>query len=261
METPCKLILERYFTIIQKYANSIAQPSGMTPAIPSPSAAFGPVFVVHWLICCQSTLQNQLLTYIPNYCSTVGHQTCAGPLEFQPASSETLLLPPGWGGERRLPSPFMMTSFQTLELKPDHNVWQLKLRPGWYYPKPHKEDDLRWFRDLLNNLLVIVFWIIMHLCLFAQSCPTLCDPVTCWAPLSLGILQARILDCHALLQGISPTQGSIPGLFHCRQILYQLSHQGSPSMLLVLASVETKLACYCSLIYYFDHFQFASKIF
>jgi len=33
---------------------------------------------------------------------------------------------------------------------------------------------------------------------------------------------------HYLLQGIFPTQGSNPGLPHCRQILYQLSHQGSP---------------------------------
>ena len=31
----------------------------------------------------------------------------------------------------------------------------------------------------------------------------------------------------SLLQGIFPTQGSNPGLPHCRQILYQLSHQGS----------------------------------
>ena len=31
----------------------------------------------------------------------------------------------------------------------------------------------------------------------------------------------------SLLQGIFPTQGS--GLLHCRQILYQLSHKGSPS--------------------------------
>ena len=31
-----------------------------------------------------------------------------------------------------------------------------------------------------------------------------------------------------LLQGIFPTQGSNPGLTHCRQILYQLSHKGSP---------------------------------
>ena len=33
---------------------------------------------------------------------------------------------------------------------------------------------------------------------------------------------------HFLLQGIVPTQGSTPGLPHCRWILYQLSHKGSP---------------------------------
>ena len=32
----------------------------------------------------------------------------------------------------------------------------------------------------------------------------------------------------SLLQGIFPTQGSNPGLPPCRQILYRLSHQGSP---------------------------------
>ena len=39
------------------------------------------------------------------------------------------------------------------------------------------------------------------------------------------------LGCHALLRGILPTQGSNPGLFHCQQILYHLSHQGSPRTL------------------------------
>ena len=33
---------------------------------------------------------------------------------------------------------------------------------------------------------------------------------------------------HTLLQGIVPTQGGKSGLLHCRQILYRLSHQGSP---------------------------------
>ena len=33
---------------------------------------------------------------------------------------------------------------------------------------------------------------------------------------------------HSLPQGIFPTQRSNPCLLHCRQILYQLSHQGSP---------------------------------
>ena len=35
----------------------------------------------------------------------------------------------------------------------------------------------------------------------------------------------------SLLQGIFPNQGSNPGLSHCRQILYQLSHKGSPRIL------------------------------
>ena len=38
------------------------------------------------------------------------------------------------------------------------------------------------------------------------------------------------VGCHSLLQGIFPTQGSNLGLPHCRQILYHLSHQGSPVM-------------------------------
>ena len=42
---------------------------------------------------------------------------------------------------------------------------------------------------------------------------------------SPGILQA---SC-SLLQGIFPIQGLNRGLLHCRRILYQLSHQGSPS--------------------------------
>ena len=48
-----------------------------------------------------------------------------------------------------------------------------------------------------------------------------------------GILQARILGVGnlSLLQTIFPTQGSNPGLPHCGQILYQLSHKGCPRIL------------------------------
>ena len=35
------------------------------------------------------------------------------------------------------------------------------------------------------------------------------------------------LGCHSLLQGIFLTQGSKPGLLHCRWSLHCLSHQGS----------------------------------
>ena len=38
------------------------------------------------------------------------------------------------------------------------------------------------------------------------------------------------VGCHAILQGIFPTQGLNPGLPHCRWILYHLSHEGSPRL-------------------------------
>ena len=68
-----------------------------------------------------------------------------------------------------------------------------------------------------------------------QSCPTLWDPMDC------GTLGSSVcgdslgkdtgVGCHALLQGIFPTQESNPYLrclLHCRQFLYPLSHLGSP---------------------------------
>ena len=48
------------------------------------------------------------------------------------------------------------------------------------------------------------------------------------------------VGCHFLLQGIFPTQGSNPGLSHCRQMLYHLSHQGSPYTPIKNKSKETK---------------------
>ena len=46
------------------------------------------------------------------------------------------------------------------------------------------------------------------------------------------------VGCHSLLQRTFLTQGCNPGLPHCRQILYHLSHQGSPEYLLVLTNFE-----------------------
>ena len=111
------------------------------------------------------------------------------------------------------------------------------------------------------------------LCLVAQLCPTLCNPMDCSPPGSSihGIFQTRVLEWIAisfsrdlpnlgiesrspapwadsllsgppgkpmntgvgslsLLQGIFPAQESNTGLVHCRQILYQLSYQGSPGI-------------------------------
>ena len=62
-----------------------------------------------------------------------------------------------------------------------------------------------------------------------QSCPTLCNPVD-YSPWH-SLVQNTGVGSLSLLQGIFPTQGSNPGLPHCRQILYQLSHKGSPRIL------------------------------
>ena len=73
--------------------------------------------------------------------------------------------------------------------------------------------------------------LVPHNVTIGQLCRTLCDPID---DTVYGFLQARILEWVAflfLLQEIFPTQGSNPSLLHCRQILYQLSHKGSPRIL------------------------------
>ena len=72
-------------------------------------------------------------------------------------------------------------------------------------------------------------------CLVVQSCPSLCNPRDCSLPGSSVHVDSpgknTGVSCHALLQGIFPTQGSNPGFPHCRKILHCLSHQGSPRIL------------------------------
>ena len=71
--------------------------------------------------------------------------------------------------------------------------------------------------DLVNLRLVSWNWkSLNHIRLFA----------TRWTP---G--QNTGVGSLFLLQGIFPTQGLNPGLPHCRQFLYQLSHKGSPGIL------------------------------
>ena len=80
--------------------------------------------------------------------------------------------------------------------------------------------------SLINKVCVCVCVLI------AQSCPTLCkgmdySPPRFLCPWDFSGKGTRV-GCHFLLQGIFPTQGWNLDLLHCRQILYCLSHQGSP---------------------------------
>ena len=64
----------------------------------------------------------------------------------------------------------------------------------------------------------------------AYLCLTLCDPHGLYSPWnSPG--QNTGVGSLSLLQGTFPTQGSNTGLWHCKWILYQLSHQGTSRIL------------------------------
>ena len=72
-----------------------------------------------------------------------------------------------------------------------------------------------------SPLFTLVKWVKV-----SQSCPTLCEPMDYTVH---GILQARILEWVTFPSpGDLPNPGIEPSLLHCRQILYQLSHQGRP---------------------------------
>ena len=68
--------------------------------------------------------------------------------------------------------------------------------------------------------------------LVSQLCLTVCYPMDGSPPGSSvrGIFKAQNtgVGYHTLLQGNFPTQGSNLSLLHFWQILYHLSHQGSP---------------------------------
>ena len=78
-------------------------------------------------------------------------------------------------------------------------------------------------------------------CVWIFSTPW--TPLSCQAPLSMGILQARILEWVAcLFLRIFTTQGLNQSLLHCRWILCQLSYQGSPGLWLTLINFQSSLA-------------------
>ena len=89
-----------------------------------------------------------------------------------------------------------------------------------------------------KNITEITLSHLTHAYMLTQSCPILCDPMDCSLPSSSvhGIFPGKNTEvgCHFLLQGDFLNQGSKPGLLYCgslllcRQIMYSLSHQGSP---------------------------------
>ena len=85
-------------------------------------------------------------------------------------------------------------------------------------------------------------------CTVSQSCLILCDPMDCslsGSPVH-GYSPGKNagVDCHALIQGLFPTQGSNPGFTRCRWILYWPSHQILP----IFFYLSWKCCCYFKVI-------------
>ena len=120
-------------------------------------------------------------------------------------------------------------------------MWQ----PGWEQVWGRMDacicmaESLHCSPEAITTLLI--GYVVM---LVAQSCPDLWDPMDCSPPGSPvhEIFQIRIWEWVAIpfSRRIFPTQGSDPSLPHCRQILYRLSHQGSPQNKIKSSKEEKK---------------------
>ena len=108
----------------------------------------------------------------------------------------------------------------------ERSWWWPGLRGGWngeMLVKGYKHSHITQISsgDLMNSMKVKMN--------VSQSCMTLCDPMDCSSWNSPG--QNTGVGNLSFLQGIFPTQGLNSGLPHCRQILHQLSHKGTPRIL------------------------------
>ena len=104
----------------------------------------------------------------------------------------------------------------------------------------HQHLELSWYVILVGvwwYLIVVLIYISImtydeHLftCLWSESHSVMSNslqPHGLYSPWNSPGQNTRVGN-HSLLKGIFPTQGSNAGLPHCRHILYQLSHHGSP---------------------------------
>ena len=125
-----------------------------------------------------------------------------------------------------------------VELRKGFVLWVLVFpRPYNTKTKKNSKNKAHIFRDQtlspkLSDHSIVVHCLTtpMHcavLCLVTQSCPPLWDPIDCSPPGSFvhgnSPGKNNEVGCHVFLQGIFPTQGSNPGLPHCRWIFYHLS--------------------------------------
>ena len=135
---------------------------------------------------------------------------------------------------------------------------------------PSKELDrterLNWTELRCTQAFLYSMYVIYGMCCSESlSCVWCWESMDCSPPGSSfhGDFPGKItpVSYHTLLQGIFPTQGSNPGLSHCSQILYHLSHHRSSNiwnitvlfvcveLLLIILMVSLNLHIYFKIIY------------
>ena len=92
------------------------------------------------------------------------------------------------------------------------------------------------------------------LCLVTRSSPTLCDPMVCRPPGSSVHEDSpgknTSVGCHALPQGIFPTQGSNLGPLHCRRIL---TIWATMYVCIVCVCILLQILFHCRLLYNIEY--------
>ena len=107
-------------------------------------------------------------------------------------------------------------------MKARGSFWQIKTFSS--ATRGQRRMKIRAITELKSSRILCVH-VLRHVWFFVTPWTAACP-----SPLSIGILQARILGWVAISfhGGYSSTKGSSSGRPHCRQILYHLSQQGSP---------------------------------
>ena len=111
-------------------------------------------------------------------------------------------------------------------------------------PWPYQDNEKRrWFLGTMHKITFLcrlpssvaaLMWLVFE---SSENCSVVSDSLRPHKLYSLWNSPGHNtgVGSHSFLQGIFPTQRLNPGLLHCRQILYQLSHQGSPRILVWVA--------------------------
>ena len=115
---------------------------------------------------------------------------------------------------------------QNLEIKMESQINSLETRIEKMQERFNKDlEEIKKSQYIMNNAVKVKVKLLSCVQLFATSWT-----VALQAPSPMGFPGKNTgVGCHFLLQGIFLTQGSNPGLPHCRQTLQPLSHQGMRS--------------------------------